>query len=257
MAEPDAERPVPGPPLDPSFFADNPARDPRFRVTDRWVDCVNFPAGHPLRFLEFLHRQMNEEVNSLESSSKSLSDFPLADWELRMWLARQCADEARHAAMFRRLFERRGGEVGEYPVLNFQYRIITRNETLIGRLAIQNRSFEAGGIDAIAFGIDDSADRGDEEMAELYEAQLADEIVHVRFANEWIQAEILRNSRNVLAIGKALTAASRAFRQVMGAEATEGATYPVATKARLESGFTGDEIKLAADLAAATRAATP
>jgi len=251
-----AEAPASGAPLDPALFAEGPARDSRFQVKDRWVECANFPVDHPLRLVEFLHRQMNEEVNSLESSAKSVADFPSADWSLRMWLARQCADEARHANMFRRLFERRGGRVGEYPVLNFQYRIITRSDTLIGRLAIQNRSFEAGGIDAIAFSLADPACRSDAELTALYEAQLADEIIHVRFANDWIISETKRDPRSVLAIGRALTTASRAFAHVMGTEGTEGGTYPVATAARLESGFSRDEIKLASDLAVAGRPAS-
>ena len=67
--------------------------------------------------------------------------------------------------MFRRIFEARGGRVGEYPVLNFQYRIIARIRSLVGRLAIQNRSFEAGGLDAIAVGMQQARERGDEELA--------------------------------------------------------------------------------------------
>ena len=43
--------------------------------------------------------------------------------------------------------------MGQYPVLNFQYRIITRVPSLVGRLAVQNRSFEAAGMDAIQDGI--------------------------------------------------------------------------------------------------------
>src|SRR5262245_9632434 len=96
---------------DLNLFAPGPARDPRFDVKERWVDCVNFPMGDPRRAVEFLHRQMNEEVDSLESSARNLADFPQSDWEIRMHLARQCADEARHARMFRNLFEKRGGFV--------------------------------------------------------------------------------------------------------------------------------------------------
>ena len=130
---------------------------------------------------------MNEKSTASKAPARNLSDFPGEDWEVRMHLARQCADEARHARMFRRLFEKRGGTVGEYPVLNFQYRIITQFDSLAARLAIQNRSFEAGGLDAITVGIEQAREDGDFELAELYEAQIADEISHVRFANEWIR----------------------------------------------------------------------
>lgn len=234
--------------LDPTLFADGPARDTRFTVVARWVECANFPDGHPLREIEFFHRQMNEEIDSLECSAANLRDFPQAAWDLRLGLARQCADEGRHAAMFRRIFEMRGGHVGQYPVLNFQYRIIAHIRSLVGRLAIQNRSFEAGGLDAIAYGIAQARQGGDGELVELFEAQRADEIVHVRFANEWINAATRQNPRSVLEIGVALAGASKAFRQVMGKEGTEGVSYPADVAARREAGFTDTEVGLAMQL---------
>jgi len=235
-------------PLDSNLFAPGPARDARFTVKDRWVECTSFPEGHPEQVIEFLHRQMNEEVDSLESSARNLSDFPDADWEVRMCLARQCADEARHAAMFRRLYEKRGGKLGRYPVLNFQFRIITQFDSLAARLAIQNRSFEAGGLDAITASIGQSRESGDLELAELYEAQIADEISHVRFANEWIRKLSREDPRNLLRIGKAMQVASQAFVAVMGREGTEGIHYPADREGRLEAGFTPEEIELTANL---------
>jgi uncharacterized ferritin-like protein (DUF455 family) len=236
------------PTLDPTLFAEGPARDARFTVAARWIECANFPNGHPLRAIEFLHRQMNEEIDSLECSAANLRDFPDAPWDVRLSLARQCADEARHAAMFRHLFEKRGGHVGQYPVLNFQYRIVAHIRSLVGRLAIQNRSFEAGGLDAIAHGIEQARQEGDESLRELFEAQRADEISHVRFANEWINAATRQNPRSVLEIGSALATASKAFRQVMGSEGTEGVSYPADDAARREAGFTDTEVGLAIQL---------
>jgi uncharacterized ferritin-like protein (DUF455 family) len=237
-------RPAP----DAALFAESPARDARFTVAARWVECANFPPDHPLRPIEFLHRQMNEEVDSLECSAANLRDFPEAAWELRMSLARQCADEARHASMFRSMFERRGGHVGQYPVLNFQYRIVAHIRSLVGRLAIQNRSFEAGGLDAIAYGIEQARREGDAEMVELFEAQQADEISHVRFANEWINAATRQNPRSVMEIGVALAGASKAFHQVMGSEGTEGVSYQADGSARREAGFTDNEVGFAVQL---------
>jgi uncharacterized ferritin-like protein (DUF455 family) len=235
-------------PLDPTLFADGPARDARFTVADRWVECANFPDGHPLREIEFFHRQMNEEVDSLECCARTLADFPQLGWELRLGLARQCWDESRHAAMFRRIFEARGGRVGQYPVLNFQYRIIAHIRSFAGRLAVQNRSFEAGGLDAIASGIETARQKGDGELAELFEAQRADEIGHVRFANDALRAATQHDPRAVLQIGAALTQASKAFPQVMGPEATDGVNYPADVAGRREAGFTASEVELAVQL---------
>ena len=233
---------------DTKVFAPGPARDSRFSVKERWIECTNFPVGHPEQVVEFLHRQMNEEVDSLECSARNLSDFPDADWEVRLCLARQCADEARHARMFRRLFEKRGGKVGRYPVLNFQYRIITQFDNLAARLAIQNRSFEAGGLDAITAGIKQTRDEGDLELSELYEAQIADEIFHVRFANEWIRRLSEKDPANLLRIGQAMKIASKAFVEVMGKEGVEGVQYPADREGRLEAGFTAEEVEITANL---------
>lgn len=234
--------------LTPELFAEEPARDARFAVKERWIECPNLPGSDPLHQLEFFQRQMNEEVNAVEASARCLTDFPDAPWELRMALARQCADEVRHAWMFRRILERRGGFLGQFPVLNFQYRIISRCPSLVGRLAIQNRSFEAGGLDAIAFGIEEAKKSGDPEVAEMYEAQLADEIGHVRFANEWIRRSIEGNPRALLEIGAALTAASRGFAEVMGKEGTEGVSFPINEGGRREAGFTTAEIQVETEI---------
>jgi len=236
-------------PLDPSLFAEGPARDSRFVVKDRWRECANFREDHPLHQVQFLHRQMNEEVNGLECSARCLSDFPDAEWELRMWFARQCADEARHARMFRQKLESMGGHVGQFPVLNFQYRIITKADTLLGRLTIQNRTFEAGGIDAVAWVAEQTRAAGDIGLADFFESQLADEIIHVRFANEWLRHTIRDNPRELLRMGEVMTAAARAFEQVMGREATDGVHYPTDRPGRLEAGFTEKEVDLATELA--------
>ncbi len=236
--------------LDPALFAESPARDARFVVKDRWRDCANLPGEHPLHQVQFTHRQMNEEVNGLECSARSLSDFPDADWDLRLWCARQCADEARHAYMFRRLLESLGGHVGQFPVLNFQYRIITKADSLLGRLTIQNRTFEAGGIDAVAWVADQARGAGDAWLGDFFDSQLADEIIHVRFANEWLRKTLRDHPRELLRMGAVMTAAARAFDQVMGKEATEGVHYPTDWHGRLEAGFTEREVTLTAELAA-------
>ena len=233
---------------------DGPARDSRFSVVERWAELAKFPPGDPQRRVEFYHRQMNEEVDSLECSARNITDFPAADWNLRVHLARQCSDESRHAKMFRRYFERAGGRAGEYPVISFQYRIVTAIPTLIGRLAVQNRSFEAGGIDAISAEIAEAKQRGDDEEQALFEAQLADEIGHVRFANEYINAAIKSDGRTVLAIGRAMTFSSDAFGYLMGNAAASGATYPADRRSREEAGFRSDEVELAVTVAEKIRA---
>jgi uncharacterized ferritin-like protein (DUF455 family) len=240
--------------LDPALFGEGPARDERFSERNRWNECANFPDDHPLKIIEFFHRQMNEEMNGVENAARSLADFPDADWKVRMWIARQCADEARHVQMFRRIFESRGGKLGEYPILNFQYRIIANLDDLLSRLVVQNRSFEAGGIDAVSFAIDEARKRGDQELVDLFEMQQSDEITHVRFANEFIYETIRKDPRAALQVARALTLASTAFIQVMGREGIENVEYLTDERGRLEAGFGLEEVKAATTQAIKRRA---
>jgi hypothetical protein len=236
------------PPLDPASFAEPPARDARFQVVDRWADCMNFPDGHPEKEKEFFHRQMNEECNVLENAARNISDFPDADWGLRFWLARQCSDEARHVLNYRRIMEQRGGQVGDYPIMNFQYRILGKIDTMIGRLAVQNRTFEADGLDAVTFGVEVARDSGDDALATMYETQQADEVLHIRFANEWIRRQVAEQPRSVLSMARALTQGARAFAQVFSGGGTNVTKYGVAEEERLEAGFAPEEVHMAAQM---------
>lgn len=246
--------PAEQPSLD-DVLAPSQARDKRFTVKTTWAEMVNHPDGTDDYRREFLHRQMNEEANVMENAAQSLVDFPDADWKIRMWLARQCSDEARHVLLYRRLMEPRGVQIGEYPVLNFQYRLLKTVDTLIGRLAIQNRTFEADGLDAVTFGVEESRARGQDDLAALYDAQQADEIVHVGFANEWIHRTVKEKPFMAMHMARALAKAADLFERVFAKGGTNVTKYPVAEQERLEAGFQESEVRVAAEQSRARRAA--
>ena len=235
--------------LDPALFGEAAARDERFTVVDRWVDCAQFAEGAPERKMEFLHRQMNEEVAVLENAARSLSDCPDAPWELRMWLARQAHDEARHANNYRRLFLSRGGTIGQWPVLSFQYRLLDRVRSLAARLAVQNRTFEGDGLDAVTSAIDEALAEGDHELARLYDAQQADEVVHIRFGNEWVRRLTAGHPAELFAMGRALSATMTGFAQVfVKGGGTRTDKFGVAEELRAMAGFSEEEIRFAVEL---------
>ncbi len=230
-------------------FGSQPARDARFTVVESWAECANFPEGHPERALEFFNRQMNEELNVLENAARSLVEFPDTDWQLRMYLARQCSDEARHVSTYRRLLEERGGRVGQFPVMNFQYRILSQIDQLVGRLAVQNRTFEADGLDAAVFGAESARKEGDFPLALVYEAQQADEVLHVRFANDWIKEHVAKHPISMLQMASAMSRAAEQFQKVFSGGGTGVTKYGVDQKARGEAGFSEQELKVAAEQA--------
>lgn len=165
----------------------DPAREACFTVVGTDRDMHEWPDMSEISRRERLHRHMNNELGSLEIAAQSLADFPDAPWELRMQLARQCWDETRHVQLLRRRLEAIGGRKGEFPISNFEWRVTCMLDSLPARLAVQNRTFEAGQMDIVGKVVEDWRAAGDPETAETLETILADEIQHVRFANRWIR----------------------------------------------------------------------
>jgi uncharacterized ferritin-like protein (DUF455 family) len=96
-----------------------------------------------------LHRHMHNEMETLEIAAQTLVDFTDAPWELRMQLARQCWDEVRHTSLiYRRLLEL-GGRKGEFPVMNYEWGVVCMLDSMVARLAVQQRSFEGGEMDLL------------------------------------------------------------------------------------------------------------
>jgi uncharacterized ferritin-like protein (DUF455 family) len=124
--------------------------------------------------------------------------------------------------------------------MNFQYRITTRIDSLLGRLTVQNRSFEAAGLDAIQDSIG-KARESEPELGELLDTQLADELQHVRYANEWVRLLVeRRGARATFELVRSVAQADEALRQVAGDAALR---YPIADELRREAGFSEAEIE--------------
>jgi uncharacterized ferritin-like protein (DUF455 family) len=147
---------------------------------------------------------MNNETGSLEIAAQTLADFPEAPWELRMELARQAYDETRHIeGLYQRLCEL-GGFKGEFPIGNFEWSVTMMQNNLPARLAIQNRTFEAGEMDLLGGLRKEWRLIGDTKTAELLDDILADEVNHVRFANRWIKRLVKEDGKILLRIAVAM-----------------------------------------------------
>ena len=165
----------------------DPAREPCFTVAQTGDEMVEMKGFEPESRRERLHRHMNNETGAIEIAAQCLADFPDAPWDLRMQLARQCWDEARHVqALHQRLVEL-GGHKGEFPISNYEWGVTCMQDSLVGRLAIQNRTFEAGLMDLLGNLKKMWKSVGDDRTAEVLDNILVDEIGHVRFANQWIR----------------------------------------------------------------------
>ena len=101
----------------------DPAREVCFTCVHDATDLADYADMSDVARRQRLHKHMHNEMQSLEMAAQSLADFPDAPWELRLSLARQCWDEARHTRLlYKRLLEI-GGCKGEFPVMNHEWSI--------------------------------------------------------------------------------------------------------------------------------------
>ena len=107
------------------------------------------------------------------------------------------------------------------------------------------------------FGAREARESGDDALAAMYEVQAADEVFHVRFANDWIRAAVARDRRTVLDIARALTLGAGAFEWVFAGGGTDVTKYPVAEDERSRAGFNAAEVQAAAELSRQRRERVP
>jgi uncharacterized ferritin-like protein (DUF455 family) len=193
----------------------NPARDDCFTVVLRDSDLHEYEGSGEEARRESVHRHMSNEITSLDIAAQCVADYPEAPWSLRMELARQCWDEARHVAALQRRLEEMGGKKGDYPISAFEWTVTCAIDDLAGRLASQNRTLEAGAMDVVGGNIREWREIGDHETADVLEAILADEIQHVRFANRWIKQLASDNPRVLMKVAMAVRFLAQANEALM------------------------------------------
>lgn len=234
---------------------DPPARDDCFQVVWRDVEMHEHGGLGDAARREMLHRHMTNELTSLDIAADTLVAFPDTPWELRMELARQCWDEARHVAALRRRLEELGGHKGEFPISVLEWSITCAIDNMPGRLASQNRTLEAGAMDVVGGLVKAVRQAGDEETATVLDAILADEVHHVRFANRWIRRLAEQDRRVLLKVAAAvrfLTEANAHFQTRAGEvnpvgrvlEGPEDRIPAVNVEHRRLAEFTEDEIAI-------------
>jgi len=182
----------------------DPAREPCFTIVHLHHDVPDTGNETVEARRMRAHREYNQEVQTLEIAALCLVDFPDAPWGLRMELARQCWDEARHAELSYQHLKELGGWKGMYPIANLDWSVVAMLDSLPARLAVQHRTFEAGSLDVETAAVPMLRDMGHDAHAEMTDAIEADEIQHVRFANEWLKRLTDTEPRAVLQVAAAM-----------------------------------------------------
>src|SRR6266404_1771587 len=188
-----------------SFPAEDLARDGRFRrarMEDRFEDPRNdlAPAGrrggkltpdrpdaaHAAR--QMMHGIFVGEIQALEGAGRTVWDFDddEAPFALKLDMARQCWDEARHTEISVKLGEWMGTEVGEFAETTFLYQAACNPDPVL-RLTGVNRALEGLAIDVFNTMREFGDIAGDPVLEFCEDWMLADEVTHVKMGSDWLR----------------------------------------------------------------------
>ncbi|MEL7208347.1 MAG: DUF455 family protein [Actinomycetota bacterium] len=162
-----------------------PGREDGARLTPDRTDA-------PDAARSLMHGIFVGEIQALEGAGRTCWDFEVgagedeAPYELKLDMARQCWDEARHCEISVKLSDWMGTEIGEFSEGTFLYAAACNPDPVL-RLTGVNRALEGLAIDVFntmrEFG--DSA--GDPVLEFCEDWMLADEVTHVKMGSDWLR----------------------------------------------------------------------
>ena len=161
----------------------NYQRTGRFAPTD---------AEAPDRARSLMHGIFMGEVQALEGAGRTCWDFDTgeaadeAPFPLKLDMARQCWDEARHVEISVKLAEWMGTEIGEFGEGRGLYQAACNPDAAL-RLTAVNRGIEGLAIDVFATMRKFGQEAGDPVLTFCEDWMLADEVTHVKMGSDWLR----------------------------------------------------------------------
>ncbi|HZU73697.1 MAG TPA: DUF455 family protein [Acidimicrobiales bacterium] len=145
-------------------------------------------ADAPERSRQLMHGIFMGEIQALEGAGRTCWDFDNqeAPYPLKLDMARQCWDEARHVEISVRLTEWMGTEIGEFSESRFLYQAACSPDPVM-RLTGVNRGLEGLAIDVFNTMREFGEEAGDPVLAFCEDWMLADEVTHVKMGSDWLR----------------------------------------------------------------------
>ncbi len=165
-----------------------PARDERWRIITDPAEFTekNWSFDTQEGKQHLLHDLLNSEFITVERMGRILADFPGIPWQMKLDMARQAWDEARHAEIVQRRLEELGGSVGMFRTSCWGWEQDVNRPDPLERLALSNMTFESESCKHLRDWIRKAKEGHDERSVQLLEFLLADEVNHVLYGIHWI-----------------------------------------------------------------------
>src|SRR4051794_7047003 len=132
------------------------------------------------------------EIQALEGAGRTCWDFDTGDsreaapFALKLDMARQCWDEARHVEISCKLSEHMGSEIGEFGEQVLLYEAACNPDPVL-RLTGVNRALEGLAIDVFNTMRDFGDAISDPVLFFCEDWMLADEVTHVKMGSDWLR----------------------------------------------------------------------
>jgi uncharacterized ferritin-like protein (DUF455 family) len=132
------------------------------------------------------------EIQALEGAGRTCWDFDTGDgrdeapFALKLDMARQCWDEARHVEISCKLSEHMGSEIGEFAEQTMLYEAACNADPVL-RLTGVNRALEGLAIDVFNTMRDYGTATADPILEFCEDWMLADEVTHVKMGSDWLR----------------------------------------------------------------------
>jgi uncharacterized ferritin-like protein (DUF455 family) len=132
------------------------------------------------------------EIQALEGAGRTCFDFETGDgreeapFALKLDMARQCWDEARHVEISCKLSDHMGSEIGEFGEQVLLYEAACSPDPVL-RLTGVNRALEGLAIDVFNTMKEFGAASTDPVLEFCEDWMLADEVTHVKMGSDWLR----------------------------------------------------------------------
>ena len=139
-----------------------------------------------------MHAIFVGEIQALEGAGRTCWDFDTGDardeapFSLKLDMARQCWDEARHVEISIKLTEHMGSRIGEFAEQTLLYEAACNPDPVL-RLTGVNRALEGLAIDVFNTMRDFGTATGDPVLFFCEDWMLADEVTHVKMGSDWLR----------------------------------------------------------------------
>lgn len=240
------------------------ARDQRFHrisTAERFADERPNDLGEDRRMdpasaesFDRARRQMHGifvgEIQALEGAGRTAFDYTTDEtpFAMKLDMARQCWDEARHVEISLMLGDHMGTDVGEYSEAVTLFEAACHPDPVF-RLAGVNRALEGLAIDVFTTMRDFATEMNDPVLHFCEDWMLADEVTHVKMGSTWLR-ELTKNDlqrqKQALEFQRTVDGLFN-FRGMRG-ETRESAIM-LARKFREMAGFQSEEIDQIAEMA--------